>query len=157
MPETDTVLVTMTKEELLAALAGLPDNAPMFVTLNGDGPRRRGGGFSVEVMGIKSAEIFNVGTSLHMGFFHPELPVRRCRDKRPRAHDGAGNSIIATSLTPCTYPDCAVTMERPEGWKWFADLEPVFTDGFYCPVHAAEIEANYPRGRDDFFEPKDDR
>jgi hypothetical protein len=41
----------------------------------------------------------------------------------------------------CTKPDCPATTERPgrDGWSYICDWEDV-PDGYYCPLHAAQLE-----------------
>jgi hypothetical protein len=50
--------------------------------------------------------------------------------------------------TRCTFEGCPHTTERPiaPGWKWLQDWEPGIKAGYYCPQHAAALEALHMSG-----------
>lgn len=48
----------------------------------------------------------------------------------------------------CAWAGCLATADRPApaGWVWLAEWGPGIPDGFYCPDHAAAIEAVREQG-----------
>ena len=43
----------------------------------------------------------------------------------------------------CTFAGCPNTTEKPKQdlWRWLSNWHPGIPDGYYCPDHAAKIEA----------------